>query len=93
MAHHASAKKRIRQNEKRNLRNRQALSHMKTIVKRVTVAIEAKELENIDKLFIDAQSAIAVAKRKGIIHKNNMARRISRLYKQVVAAKAAGSAE
>lgn len=79
MANHASAKKRARQTEKRRLRNRANMSSMKTAIKKVREAVEKKDLSNIDNLLRDAQSVIAKTKRKGSIHKNNMARRISRL--------------
>jgi small subunit ribosomal protein S20 len=79
MANHASAKKRARQAEKLRLRNRANMSTMKTAVKKVREAVEKKDFSNIDQLLRDAQSVIAKTKRKGCIHKNNMARRISRL--------------
>lgn len=79
MADHASAKKRARQTEKRRLRNRANMSTMKTSIKKVREAVEKKDFSAIDQLMRDAQSTIAKTKRKGAIHKNNMARRISRL--------------
>ena len=79
MADHASAKKRARQTEKRRLVNRAVMSTMKTSMKKVREAVEKKDFSNIDMLLRDAQSVIAKTRRKGVIHKNNMARRISRL--------------
>ena len=79
MADHASAKKRARQTEKLRLRNRANMSTMKTSIKKVREAVEKKDFSAIDLLLRDAQSTIAKTKRKGCIHKNNMARRISRL--------------
>lgn len=79
MADHASAKKRARQAEKLRLRNRANMSAMKTSIKKVREAVEKKDFSNIEALLRDAQSTIAKTKRKGCIHKNNMARRISRL--------------
>ncbi len=79
MADHASAKKRARQTEKLRLRNRANMSTMKTAIKKVVAAVEKKDFSSIDALLRDAQSTIAKTKRKGAIHKNNMARRISRL--------------
>ena len=76
MADHASAKKRARQTEKRRLVNRAVMSTMKTSIRE---AVEKKDFSNIDMLLRDAQSVIAKTRRKGVIHKNNMARRISRL--------------
>lgn len=79
MATHKSAKKRARQAETRRLRNRSNMSTMKTAIKKVTEAVAKKELAGIEVLFTKAQSVIAKTKKKGAIHKNNMARRISRL--------------
>ncbi len=79
MADHASAKKRARQTEKRRLVNRSNMSTMKTAIRKVREAVEKKDFTNVDTLLRDAQSVIAKTKRKGAIHKNNMARRIGRL--------------
>jgi small subunit ribosomal protein S20 len=79
MAHHASSKKRARQSEKRRLRNRSNMSTMKTAIKKVLAAVEKKDFSQIDGLMQQAQSVIAKTRKKGAIHKNNMARRISRL--------------
>lgn len=79
MANHASAKKRARQSEKRRLRNRANMSTMKTAVKKVREAILQKDFSTVDNLLRDAQSAIAKARKQGCLHRNNMARRISRL--------------
>ena len=79
MAHHASAKKRIRQNEKRRLRNRSVMSEMRTAVRKFEEACEAKNKELATELLKTAQSKIARSRKHNIIHKNNMARRISKL--------------
>ncbi|KAB8036876.1 30S ribosomal protein S20 [Silvanigrella paludirubra] len=79
MANHVSSEKRARQTEVRRLRNRANMSTMKTSVKKVLDAVQKKDFSQIDALLRDAQSAIAKTRQKGTIHKNNMARRISRL--------------
>lgn len=79
MAQHKSAKKRARQAEQHRLRNRSNMSAMRTAIKKVTEAVTQKDFANLDALFVSAQSVIAKTKKKGTIHKNNMARRISRL--------------
>ena len=79
MATHKSSEKRARQDVKRRLRNRSNLSTMKTSIKKVREAVESKDFTNITELLRQAQSTIAKTKKKGAIHKNNMARRISRL--------------
>jgi small subunit ribosomal protein S20 len=83
MAHHASAKKRIRQNTKKNLYNRQNTSRMKTAIKRVHEAIDEKRMTEVPELLKLAQSTIAKTKQKGVIHRNQMSRRISRLFSHV----------
>lgn len=87
MATHKSAEKRARQTIVRNQRNRQVLSTMKTAIRKLREAIEAKQLDKLDALLRETQSVIAVTRRKGVIHVNNMARRISRLSAQVKKAK------
>lgn len=88
MATHASAEKRARQAEVRRLRNRANLSAMKTAMKKVVEAVNKKDFANVPELLRSAQSVIAKTKKKGVIHKNNMARRISRLTAFVNKAKA-----
>ena len=87
MANHVSAAKRARQNVKRNLRNRANISTMRTAIKKVREAVEKKDLTQIDALLRNAQSVIAKTRKKGAIHENNMARKISRLSKAVSKAK------
>jgi len=87
MATHKSAEKRARQTIVRNQRNRQVMSTMKTAIRKLRDAIENKQLDQLDTLFRETQAVIAVTRRKGVIHANNMARRISRLSAQVKKAK------
>ena len=87
MATHKSAEKRARQNIKRNARNRANLSTMRTSIKKLRDAIEKKDVTTMDTLFKETQSIIALTKKKGAIHANNMARKISRLSKAVSKAK------
>lgn len=79
MANHVSSEKRARQAEVRRLRNRSNMSAMKTAVKKVLDAVQKKDFSEMDALLRNAQSVIAKTRQKGTIHKNNMARRISRL--------------
>jgi small subunit ribosomal protein S20 len=87
MATHKSAEKRARQNVKRNMRNRSNLSTMRTAIKNLRDAIAKKDVANLDKLMVETQSVIAKTCKKGAIHQNNMARKISRLSKAVSKAK------
>ena len=84
MAHHKSAIKRIRRNNRANTRNRQYLSSVRTAVKKFRTAVLGAGQGSVDKaavrpLFVAAQSMLAKAATKGILHKNNANRRIGRL--------------
>jgi ribosomal protein S20 len=80
VATHKSAEKRMRSIEKRKARNRMFISKVKTAVSKFkAAAIERKESELLHKLFKDAQSVLACAGSKGILHSNNTSRRIGRL--------------
>ena len=82
MANNKSAKKRILQNEKRRLINKSRYSSVKTAIKKVIVAVDAKQpAAEVNTLFNDAQSKIARAQGKGLLHKNTAARKVSRLAK------------
>ena len=79
MANTKSAKKRILQNEKRRLRNREVMSRTRTYVKRAHIAIDEKDLPASEEAVRQAISELDRAAAKGVIHKNNAARRKSRL--------------
>lgn len=83
MANHKSAEKRARQNEKRRVRNKAVKTRIKHATKevRLTTAETSKE-EALAKLQT-AQSTINKALKKGVIHKNTAARKISRLSRLV----------
>jgi len=88
MAHTKSAKKRIRQAEKRRLLNRYHISRMKTAIKRIREAIKKGDVETAEKMLPLAQKLAYRAAAKGAIHKNEAKRRVSRVYKLVNSAKA-----
>ena len=83
MANHASAVKRARQNEKRRARNQAQKSSVRTLVKKVRVALSAKDPKAAEASLPGAVKALAQGVTKGLFHKNNAARRISRLVSQV----------
>ncbi len=89
MAHTISALKRIRQSEKKKLRNKSYKSKMRTMVKKFNSAVEAGETQVTEKAFKDAVSTISSIGSKGVIHKNQVARRMSRLALKMNAAKSA----
>ena len=79
-----SAKKRLRQAEKRRLRNKAIRSYVKTCIKKVLAAMEAGEdRESIMAKVRIAQKAIDKAWSKGVFHKNEAARKKSRLMAKV----------
>ncbi len=83
MANHKSALKRAKQNEVRRLRNKATKSLIKSSVKNVIAAKEAGDDETAMLLLRKAQSTIAKAAKKGVLHKNTASRKISRLTKAI----------
>ncbi len=79
MANHKSALKRHRQSLKRRARNVAVKSSLKTTIKKVREAITQKEAAKAQELLVQTTKALDKAASKGVIHKNNAARRISRL--------------
>lgn len=79
MANTASARKRIRQNVKRTLRNTARKSRMRTFVKKVEVACAAGDKDAATAAFRAAQPEMQRAAGKGVIHKNTVSRKLSRL--------------
>ena len=79
MAHHQDAIKRIKQNAKRRARNRHFRTRMRTQVKRVREAIEAGNADEASAHLRDAISLIHRVASKGVIHRNQASRKISRL--------------
>jgi small subunit ribosomal protein S20 len=79
MANHKSALKRMRQNEKRNTRNRALRSSLRTAIKKYRALLEGKELETAAADFPKIQKVLDKAVTKGILHPSNAARKKSRL--------------
>jgi small subunit ribosomal protein S20 len=75
--------KRNRQNEKRRLRNRVYRGSTRTSIRNARAAIEAGEFETAQEATHAAIITLDRAAAKGVIHKNNAARRKSRLMKQL----------
>lgn len=83
MAHHKSAIKRIKQTEKRNARNRHQKSTLKTYIKRIREAVENKDKEAALAALQTAIPVIDKTATKGVIHKTNASRNVSRLTRLV----------
>ena len=84
MANIASAIKRNRQNVKRRAHNRHYRSSMRTEVKKVRDAIEAGDKDKAQSLLPGTVAIIQRVAQKGIIHRKNAARCVSRLNKAIL---------
>jgi small subunit ribosomal protein S20 len=87
LANTQSAIKRIRSSERRRRINQVHRSRARTYVKRTRALIAAGQLEEAEVVAQQAISALDRAAQKGIIHKNNAARRKSRLVQHLKQAK------
>jgi small subunit ribosomal protein S20 len=85
LANIKSAIKRNKQNEKRRVRNRVYRGGARTYVKKARTSLQGKDLNVAQQDTIQAISALDKAAEKGAIHKNNAARRKSRLMKRLAA--------
>ncbi len=83
MANIKSQIKRNKQNEKRWLRNRYYIGRARSFVKKAHLTIQEGNSDDAVLATRKAISALDKAAEKGIIHKNNAARRKSRLMKQL----------
>ena len=79
MANNKSARKRIRISEEKRVRNRPYRTAARTSVKKAELAIRAGDQTIAQTAVSDAISMLDRVAGKGIIHKNNAARRKSRL--------------
>ena len=83
LANIKSAKKRVLVNQKKADRNKSIKSAVKTSIKKVEAAVVAKDKEAAVAALSNAISTIDKAATKGVYHKNNAARKVSRLSKAV----------
>ncbi len=74
-----SAEKRERQEAKRRLRNRMAKSTMRTAIKKFDAAVAAGDKAAAEKALAESSKLLDTVAGKGIIHRNNAARKKSRL--------------
>ena len=79
MANIKSAKKRLEVIDKKTLRNKMIKSKVKTVIKKVEAAIAAGDKEAAQANLLVAISEIDKAASKGVYHKNNASRKVSRL--------------
>ena len=93
MAHSLSAKKRIRQNLKRRMRNKSQKSALKTKAKGFLALVDSGDLDAAQSDMAGLQKSYAQVASKGVLHKNTARRKISRLAKHLNRARAQKSAE
>ncbi|MCK4739616.1 MAG: 30S ribosomal protein S20 [Deltaproteobacteria bacterium] len=79
MANHKSAIKRLRQSEKRRLRNNSIKSAIKTAIKKVRTSISDGNSDEATLNLKKAASLLDAAVTKGVLHRNNASNKISRL--------------
>lgn len=83
MAHHKSAIKRNKQNEKKKEMNKHVRSTLRTFIKRVREAAAGNDAVAAKEALAAAIPVIDTAASKGIIHPNNASRNVSRLTRLV----------
>ena len=85
MANSAGSRKRARQAVKRNKHNSQIRAKVRTFVKKVAYAVAAGDKKEAKNGFVAMQKNIDQAVSKGLMHKNQAARKKSRLSAQIKA--------
>jgi small subunit ribosomal protein S20 len=85
MAHHKSAKKRIRQIERRTEVRGARTSRIRTFMKKVETAIATGDKPAAQAAFQEAQPEIHRGVIRGILHRNTAARKLSRLSARIKA--------
>ena len=83
-----SAKRRVRIEEKANLRNRIVKSELKTTAKKFAAAVTAGDKEAIAKLSKEYEGALDSAALKGVLHRNNADRKKAQIAKAVASVSA-----
>jgi small subunit ribosomal protein S20 len=85
MANHASAKKRIRQIERRAGVNNVRRTRVRTFIRKVEEAIESGNQTDAAAALKAAQPEMARGAQKGVFHKNTISRKLSRLSARIKA--------
>ena len=76
---HKSTIKRARQAEVRRARNRATLNNVRALIKKTLAAVQQKQAEEASAALRKAASALSKAATKGVLKRNTVSRRISRL--------------
>ena len=85
MPQHQSAKKRVRRNERRRRINHARIARIRTFVKRVETAISSGDNEAAMVAFRRAQPEMHRGVNRGVLHRNTVARKLSRLSRRIKA--------
>ena len=85
MANTSSAKKAVRKIERRTAVNRARRSQMRTYIRKVEEALASGDQGAAQAALAEAAPVMMRAAQKGIVHKNNASRKISRLTVRVKA--------
>ncbi|HWA44497.1 MAG TPA: 30S ribosomal protein S20 [Hypericibacter adhaerens] len=85
MAQHKSAKKRIRQTERRTAVNRARVSRVRNVIKKLETAIAAGDKSAAQAAFKEAQPEIQRGVRTGALQRNTASRKLSRLSARIKA--------
>ncbi len=85
MPHHQSAKKRVRRNDKRRRINHTRIARVRTFIKRVETAIASGDGAEAIAAFRRAQPEMHRGVSRGVLHRNTVARKLSRLTKRIKA--------
>lgn len=84
MVRNLSALKRVRQNEKRRIRNKAAKSKVYTYLKKLVSALdENKNKDEVLEVYKSWQKVLDKVVQKGIIHKNTASRKKARMMKKI----------
>ena len=88
MAHHASAQKRMRQIKRRTKVNRARVSRLRTFLVKVESAIASGNREAAETAFRAAQPELMRGEKVGVLHRNLVSRKLSRLSARIKAMQA-----
>lgn len=91
MANHKSAKKRIRRNTRQMTVNKERRSRIRTYVKQVELALANGDAVAAAAAFRQAQPELHSGVSKGILHRNTVARKLSRLSSRIKTLSASAS--
>ncbi|MBU0568896.1 30S ribosomal protein S20 [bacterium] len=83
MPSHKSAKKRMKQDKKRNLSNKSLKSEVRTSIKKLSAEIKGKNLEEAKVSLNKTVSLLDKAAKKELIHKNAASRKKAQLTKKI----------